>query len=778
MSIRKHPRLLALVSGASLLLIPIVAIPLTISPQTGPAKAGDSWSTFATTSVYAADGSPIAKLHGEVDREPVALADMSPHIRDAVIAIEDRRFFTHNGLDPRGIARAAVRNLRSDDGLQGGSTISQQLVKNVFLREEPRQMWRKAVEAVLAFGLEKTSSKEEILEAYLNTVYFGRGVYGVQAASRSFFHKDVADLTLAEAAYLAGLIHMPVRYDWANSDDGDTRAAKQEAGRQRRDVVLRAMREQGFVRPAAEMAARRQPLEIHPPADDRWDHPYFIDAVLRELGVLRNQGADRPDERFDFLGESYDERAQAVYQRGLRIHTTLSPQAQRSAEEGLAEQLPQGTLEKLSAALVSVEPGTGYVRALIGGRNYYPESCDGDDPAPVCRHAKVNLALGSAAGGSGRHAGSSFKPFVLAAALEDGVSLRQQVSGSAFTHEYEGTRWKVSNYDGDGAGNMTIIDATVRSVNAAFARLEIDFLGDGKATKGSRKVAQTARKLGLPFETPEELKERCGKEYNTTGRCTPADNIPAIALGAKEVSPLHMAAAYAAFAAEGVYARPTTIAKIEDARGNVLYEAKPERRRALKRATALGVSHVLEQAIGRGTGRAAALPRPAAGKTGTSQQWRDAWFAGYVPQLATAVWVGNPMLVPARSGGLTLEPMTPANGYPRRVTGGSYPARIWGAHMSAAVEDLPVKDFPEAPKELFKKPKPPKKEEEVEVATPGVPNVVGMSRAAAQIALNRAGFSVSVISACPPGPDRSGMTVWRQSVSGRHVTLWAARAVC
>ena len=746
---------------------PVAVVPISLATRDLSAPRSNSWSAIATSSLLDAAGAPLAKLHGEVNREPVALSRIPKHVRNAAIAIEDRRFWSHSGFDPRGMARALLMNLRNGDAaLQGGSTITQQLIKNVYLRGRPRTLPLKGIEAFLAFGLEHASSKNEILDAYLNTVYFGRGTYGVQAAASSYFQKDVSELTLAEGAFLAGLIHAPARYDWANTDVADVQEARKKAATARRNVVLAVMGKLGYATRTEVRDAMQSPPHIHPPADAHWRHPYFVDAVLRELGVLRGPGATRPNNRFDFLGKTFDERAQAVYSRGLRITTTLRPGIQRDAENALRAQLPDGSLPKLSAAVATIEPGTGFVRALLGGRDYYPEDCENIDPRPVCRHAKVNLALGPLAGGSGRQAGSSFKPLVLAAALEDGVSLRQQVDSDPFTQDLGTQEWKVSNYDGSGGGLMNIVDATVKSVNAAYARLEVDVLGDGKPFVGSRKVAAVARRLGMPFPTAAQLREHCGAGYRKSSACTPADLVPAIALGAKEVSPLTMAAAYATFANDGVYAKPTTIAKIQDASGKVLYRAKPVRHRAVKRSTALGVSHVLQQVVTRGTGRAAALDRPVAGKTGTSQQWRDAWFAGYVPQLATAIWVGNPQS--------TLESLTPANGYPTKIVGGTYPARIFGGLMKEAVDYYPVKSFAEPPQSLFKKPKPPKHHNDA-----SSPRVLGMPRAAAQIALRAAGFSVTVISQCPPGGnDGSGMVIWKQETNGKSVTLWASRAVC
>ena len=739
----------------------------------------DDASAFLRSSMsskmLASDGSLLANLHGEIDRDPVPLSRIPQTMQDAAVAIEDRRFFEHGAIDLRGTARALFNNLGSSDR-QGGSTITQQLAKNLYFHGQPRTVWRKGAEAILAIGLERVSTKRSILQAYLNTAYFGRGAYGVQTAARSYFRKDVSKLTLAESAFLAGLIHMPARYDFTASDAPDVQTSRRRAALARRNVVLDAMLGANKITRAQAVRAKAQPVDIESPKDPRWKHPYFVDAVLRELGVLRNRGDAEPDHRFDVLGTTHSERADAVYRKGLRITTTLDPDVQDNAEKAVEQQLPDGTLPKLSAALVSVEPGTGFVRALMGGRDYYPKHCDDSAKAaatPACAHAQVNLALGSLAGGSGRQPGSSFKPIVLAAALENGLSLRQVLDGSPFTYHYgNDAEWKVGNYESSAGGTMDVVDATVRSVNAAYARLEIQFLGDGKGTDGSAKVAQVARKLGISLPTASELKRRCGRNYNRNGACTPADNVPAIALGAKEVSPLDMAGAYAAFANDGVYARPTLIAKITDADGKVLYRAKPETHRAVSSVTARGVSHVLQQVVRRGTGRAAALDRPVAGKTGTSQAWRDAWFDGYVPQLATVTWVGNP--VPVLSGGRwSVESMTPSNGYPTRIVGGSYPARIWHAAMEPSVERLRGRGFPHAPSSLFGpsvKLKSFKGEEKGEVE---------LSDLASLIRLERSGGRVVVHRQCPPnGGSGRGIHVWKQEERDGTTHVYRSRAVC
>jgi penicillin-binding protein 1A len=712
--------------------------------------------TVATSKVYDARGNVIANLHGEINRDIAPLDQIPRHVRDAVVAIEDVRFWQHQGLDLRSITRAALANVRTGPDaprLQGGSTLTQQLAKNLYFPRPERTIARKVAEAQVTWQLERQYTKQQILEMYLNTIYLGRGLYGFETAARSYFGKPASELTLPEAAFLAGLIHEPGRYTWAPDDPPERIKERRAASRARRNTVLARMHRLDMITDVELRVAEAVPLDVHPVGERQWKHPYFVDLVLRQLGVLRSRSAGL-DPRFNFLGGTFEERSRNVYRGGLRIYTALDPRAQAGAEKAVATVLPK-QLDRLSAALVAIEPRTGYIRALVGGRNYYPDCPDESEvdaqvASPACRLGKVNLALGSYGGGSGRQPGSSFKPFVLAAALQRGISLHQPYASDPFTYEYTGGVWKVSNYDGAGGGAMTIVDGTARSVNAVFARLEIDGVGEGDGIKGASYVASVARRLGIEFPTRQELQVRCGDKYLKTNACLAADDTPAIALGAKEVAPINVASAYAAFANDGVRMEPTAVVRITDARGRILYRADPKQIRAIPSGVARGITHTLRQVVQRGTGTRAALDRPVAGKTGTSQQWRDAWFDGYIPQLAAAVWVGNPCPPPC----VEIESMTPANGYPYRIVGGTLPAMIWRSFMQEALRGVPVRDFAPPPTVLFKGPATvPTPSPEIEGDFEGfVPDVIGDKYTRAETELRRSGYGSRAVEGC----DRSG----------------------
>jgi penicillin-binding protein 1A len=733
--------------------------------------------TVATSKVYDAKGEVIADLHGEINRDITKLNQIPKHVRDAVVAVEDERFWQHQGLDLRSITRAVTSNFRSDTGTQGGSTISQQLAKNLYFgcisdlqdcegdRRPVKSLARKIAEARVTWQLERQYTKTEILEMYLNTIYLGRGRYGVETAAQTYFGKSVSDLDLAEGAFLAGLIHEPARYEWSPSDPPERRKSRAADAKTRRNYVIDRMVKTHVISTTRAANAKRAPLLVQPIGESRWEHPYFVDLVLRQLGVLRNNRTQVLDPRFDFLGTTPQERSKNVYLGGLRIYTTLDPRAQVAAEDAV-KLLPDG-LDRLSVALAAIEPSTGYVRALIGGRDYYPD-CEkkADQKTDLCRLAKLNLAIGQYGGGSGRQAGSSFKPFVLTAALERGIPLYATYPSDPFTYPIENSApWKVDNYDGAGGGNLTVVDGTARSVNAVYARLEVEGVGDGDAFDGAARVAETARRMGISFPTPEQLKDRCGKNYLKVDSCIPADRVPAIALGAKEVDPFDMASAYSALANDGTRVEPTAIVRIEDADGRVVYDADPARVRAVAPGVARGVTYALQQVFNRGTGTAAKLDRPSAGKTGTSQGWRDAWLAGYTPQLAAVVWVGNPCPSPC-SG---IESMVPSNGYPRRITGGSYPAQIWHAFMTGALAKVKPTDFRPPPSVLFRggarvaeSPDPSAspdgsgdsdEPDETDAPSGTVPSVIGQSFGDAGSTLRNAGYDPQAVRGCDP--DRS-----------------------
>ncbi|HWC15070.1 MAG TPA: PBP1A family penicillin-binding protein [Actinomycetota bacterium] len=570
------------------------------------------------STVTAADGSLLARLYSE-NRELVDLEDISPDLVDAVIATEDARFFDHPGYDLRSITRAAIVNARRDEIVQGGSTITQQYVKNVFFKDPPKDLTRKARELRLAIEVERAYGKTEILERYLNTVYFGSGAYGAKAAAEEFFGRDVGRLALHEAALLAALIKAPAIYD---PRDHPQRALR------RRDYVIDRMVAVGSASEAEAVAARGAPLAvIEDPPRFSTRQPYFVEAVRQEILRDRRLGADR------------DERDKALFQGGLEVETTLVPKLQAAARRAVDAVLNQpGDPE---AALVAIRPSTGQIVAMIAGRDW--------------NASQVNLALGREGGGSGRQSGSAFKPIAAAAALEAGVSLetRYQSAPAVFTFP-NAEPWSVTNSEGSGAGLVPLGEATVRSINGVYARLALD-IGPGT-------IATQAKLMGV--------------------RSPVSSNYPSIVLGTSQVSVVDIATAYATLANYGTAIEPTTIRRIVRADGSVL---EPDQKRvegAMSPGNAYLLTKVLEQVIQRGTGTAARIGRPAAGKTGTTNDYVDAWFAGYTPDLVAAVWVGYPQ------GSI---PMTSVHGI--RVFGGTFPAQIWRAFMIAALEDVPPRPF-------------------------------------------------------------------------------------
>jgi penicillin-binding protein 1A len=587
-----------------------------------------------TSFVYAADDRVITVLHAVEDRVVLPSSQIPSWIRDAAVAIEDRRFYQHHGIDGRAILRASYVNLRDGSIEEGGSTITQQLVKNLYTGGE-RTLARKLSEASLAWQLEDRLSKEEILTRYLNTVYFGQGAYGVQAAARTFFGVDAIDLNLARSALLAGLITSPGHFDpyeYPSRANG------------RRRVVLRLMHEFGMITETQRRHAGRAPIHLHPVTTfGRYDYPYFVD-YLKEW-FLTNPA----------FGDTREDRYKLLFTGGLQIHTTLQPAVQSAAQRAVDSVLSYP--DDPSAAVTVVDPRNGFVLAMVGGdqRDYWRD-----------RHAgRVNLA--TAMGGTGRQSGSSFKPFALVAALEAGLSPSETFPApSTLQLALEtGEIWDVTNAEGAGYGTMTLRSATIWSVNTVYAQL-IDRLGPAT-------VVEVAERMGL----------RCCRRVSNPPR--PLEPYLSAVLGTNEVNTLEMATAYGTLATGGVRSRPVPVSRVTDARGTVLWSANTTGDRVLDPQIASAANEILNEAVLYGTGTAANIGRPQIGKTGTAMDHNDAWFVGAVPQMVAAVWVGFPQ------GRIRMEP-------PRtRITvfGGTWPAQIWRLLMLEATAGLPATTFPD-----------------------------------------------------------------------------------
>ena len=559
-----------------------------------------------STVIRARDGTVIATIAPDVENRPVRLDQMSPWLQKAIVAIEDRRFYEHEGIDYRGTLRALVANTGKGDVVQGGSTITQQLARALYLDSE-RSYSRKLTEGCLAVELDREWSKERILAGYLNRVPFGNRAYGAEAAARTYFSKPAAKLTLAEAALLAGLPQSPSRLDPFSNPDG---------ARARRADVLGAMVDTGAITPAQAQEVSRSRLGLAPsPAYGRQRDPYLA----------------------SFVGEKLTERygEEVLRQGGLVVHTTLDARMQRLARQAVLRTLTRRG--DPAAALVAIDPNNGAVRALAS--------------VVPGRRTAFNLAVDGK-----RQPGSTFKTFVLAEAIRRGINpwSTKYLSAPFEGPESQGKPWNVETYDKTYLGRPTVAGATLASDNTVYARLTLD-LGPGR-------VAALARTLGIDAPLPQ---------------------VPSVGLGAGAVSPLDMATAYATLAAGGRRSEPLVVTKVRLADGSVDEDwGKPKRKQVLPARDAYEVTRVLERNIEAGTGTGAAIGRPAAGKTGTTENHGDAWFAGYTPQLATVVWVGYP--------GRT-APMTSVHGI--RVTGGTFPATIWQRFMEPALEPLPAADW-------------------------------------------------------------------------------------
>ena len=565
-----------------------------------------------TSYIYDINGKLLTSLHGEANREVASLDRISPELKLAVVAIEDSNFYRHNGLNPYSIGRAALTNYKSGGVSEGASTLTMQLVKNLFLTRE-RTFSRKLAEAILAIRIEQVFDKDEILEMYLNNIYWGHNNYGIQTAAESYFNKSAAELNLAEAAVLAGLIQAPEQYspflNYANT-------------KRRQAQVLARMRTVGWITPEEEQAALKEPLLVgKPTAWRRSKSPFITEAVTREL-----------EERFG---------KEKILRGGIRVQTTIDADFQRMAEESVKEShqmLQRWGLKADQIALAAVDPRTHFVKALVGGVDY--------------KSSQFNRAVQSR-----RQPGSSFKPFVYYAALESGkFSPETIIDDAPVSYRVPGGIYRPQNYGGkeDFAGVMSLSKALSQSRNIPAVKLGM--------TVGLEEIIKTARKVGI--ESPMQ----------------PVISLP---LGSIGVTPLEMAGAFATFASNGWYSDTTIILQVTDSKGNILLDNTPRPKRILDPWATANLTTMLTGVLEPGgTGQKANIGRPAAGKTGTTSSERDVWFVGYVPQLATAVWIGNDDYQSMGKG----------------ITGGDYAAPVWRSFMLKALKDEPVQYFPAASK--------------------------------------------------------------------------------
>ena len=591
----------ALVAGATAM-ITYVFMPLPVNLPEERLQPERQAST-----VFALDGTPIGQFKGAETQVEVSAENIPDTIRRAVVAAEDHRFFKHRGVDWQAIGRALHADIKARDFVQGGSTITQQLIRNLYTGSQ-KTVGRKAKEAVLAIQAERVYSKEEILARYLNTVYLGESTFGVEAASQSYFRKPAKDVTLSEAALLAAVIPAPSVY---------SPRANPELAEQRRLMVLDLLAGYRMASPEELATARAERPVVHPPPKIETQYPWFMDYL--RVYLLNVKGYT----------------AQQVYGGSLRIETTFDPRLQDAAERAVARLNKPKDPE---AALVAIEPQTGFVRAVVGGRNW--------------NASQVNLALGRLGGGSGRQAGSSFKPYVLAKAFEHGFRPEKRYRAPSCARP-KGFDKPVCNYGFSGYGSVDLRKAMHNSINTVFAQLIADV--------GVKPTAELALRLGI---SGIDLNQ---KQYGV------------LALGTQETSALEQASAFGVFANHGVRVEPTPVVRILDVEGNTVEDNRqPNGKRVLSAAVADNVTSVLEGVVAKGTGRRADIGRPAAGKTGTSENWENAWFVGYTPTLSTAVWMGHPQ------ANLT---MANVHGVPH-VVGGSLPAMIWHDFMVEAVKDV------------------------------------------------------------------------------------------
>ncbi|MBS4753170.1 penicillin-binding protein [Nocardioides sp. zg-ZUI104] len=631
-----------------------------------------------TTRVYYAGGKAELGQFAVQKRDSIDYEEMPQFVKDAVVASENQTFWTDSGLDPKGILRAAFSNAQGNSK-QGASTITQQYVKILYLTQD-RTWSRKAKEALLSLKIKNQLSKKQILEGYLNTIYFGRGAYGIQAAAQAYFNRDAADLNLRQSVVLAAVLNNPARFDPANGEDA---RARLEA---RYERILSAMLDMGTIEPeqAAEAAEQLPKFpKIKQGNTYAGQKGHALTMVRKELARL-----------------GFSE--QQINGGGLKVTTTFTKKAMDAAAEGVKQVRPEGFSPKqLHVAVASVEPGTGAVRGFYGGQDYLD--------------SQINWAV------AGGQAGSTFKPFALAAGIESGFELRDTFDGNS-PYDLPGGGRPIENQGDRSYGRVNLLKATEDSINTAFIDLTLAM------PDGPEKIVATANRMGIPPAKP------AARPFGFPTSSPGLEPNTGVSLGSQTVSPINMANGYATLANRGVATDPFIIEKVVDADGVVRYDHKVKDRRAIREGVADDVGFALQQVVKVGSGTAArGLNRPAAGKTGTATNGKgevsSAWFVGYTPQLSTAV-----MYVRGK-GNEQLKDWLPS------YFGGRYPAETWTAVMERALEGTEVESLPPAanvkgeapndghepappkpsptPKE--KKTKKPKKERKTEEPRPSTP---------------------------------------------------------
>ncbi|MGX1884458.1 transglycosylase domain-containing protein [Streptomyces sp. NPDC055287] len=611
------------------------------------------------TTILDARSEPIATVYSR-DRTVVDLKDISPYMQKAIVAIEDARFYDHGAIDLKGVLRAANRNAQSGGVSQGASTLTQQYVKNVFVEEagdDPTKvaqatqqtLGRKVRELKYAIQVEEELGKKKILENYLNITFFGQQAYGVESASKRYFSKSAKDLKLEEAALLAGIVQSPSRYDPVNDA---------EEASKRRNIVLQRMADVRDVSQAEADRAKATPIKLNVSRPKNGcitavtGAGFFCDYV-REVFLSD-----------PVFGKTKEDRAKVWNQGGLKIRTTLDPQAQESVQASIKDHVYQS--DKIATAVTLVEPGTGKVIAMGQSRPYGFKS----------NETTINFSANKNMGGSayGFPTGSTFKPFVAAAAIEQGIPATKTYSApydmpypspvQTCDRPWINTGDTVENENEQEVGPYAMKEAMAKSVNTYFVQMISEV--------GICPVTQMASKLGVIQADGQKLKE-----------------VPAISLGTEGMSPLTMANAYATFANRGTYCTPVFIKSVTTAQGKSLPVPKSTCSRAMSEKTADTINTLLKGVVDSGTGRQAGLTsRDNAGKTGTTDGRHNAWFVGYTPNLAGAVWVGA-----AGAKQVPMERITIGGVYHDKVFGGQVPGPIWKDAMSGALDGKPAPGF-------------------------------------------------------------------------------------